>query len=192
ARGGPRGNLIGLTSSPSSGPDTLTLLKALKRRWLLALSLGTVAAVAATAAAWFLLSPRFTVAAQLLVAEPPPIVPRDNRENRNQSTMNLKTLAGSIKRRDVLMAALKRDDVKRLDLVRQQPDPLLWLEDELKVEFPEGSEIAKPTMIGDDPDQMVTLIDGVVQEFLKLTVDAERELRSTRLRKLEEAYNNSQ
>jgi capsular exopolysaccharide synthesis family protein len=181
-----------MVPSTASGPDTLTLLKALKRRWAVALLLGIMAAAAAGAAAWFLMSPRFTVTAQLLVsAEKPKIVPRGPQE-RDTSPAIVRTQVASIKRRDVLNAALKREEVKPLRIVRDQPDPILWLIDELVVKYPEGSEIIDVSMIGDEPEQLMPLIDGVTRAYLMVTVDAEKEQRLLELRSLEDAHNKAQ
>ncbi len=186
----PRSLPAGSRTAPLAvnGPDTFTLLKALKRRWAVAACLGLVAAVAAGAAAWFLLSPRFTVMAQLQVlSQTPTLMPRGPHD-RDASPAVQRTQVASIKRRDVLNAALKKDEVKHLRLVREQPEPILWLIDELLVKFPEGSEVIDVSMVGDEPDQIIPLIDGVTSAYLELTVDAEHKNRSEKYASLEKTH----
>jgi capsular exopolysaccharide synthesis family protein len=179
-------------SNPLTGPDTSTLLKALRRRWAAAAVLGCVAAATAGGAAWFLLSPRYTVTAQFLItAAKQQIVPRGSREDRDGSPTTPRTQVAMIKHRDVLNEALKRSEVKNLPIVRDQPEPLLWLGDELAVKFPEGSEIAEISMIGNEPAQLIPLLDGVATAFLEVIVLAERNQRLDELRKSQEAYEKS-
>src|SRR5262245_3742160 len=114
----------GALSPANAMPDTATLLTAIKRRALLVASVGFVAAMAAGLAAWFLLSPRYTVMAQLLVsAEKPKILPRGLPE-RDTSPGALRTQVAAVKRVDVLNKALQ--DVVNLSVIREQPDPILW------------------------------------------------------------------
>src|SRR5947209_3344530 len=64
----PAGSPTGL----SSGPDLPALLRALQRRWLLAMALGLLLAPAAAATAWLVLSAKYTAFAQLHMASVPP------------------------------------------------------------------------------------------------------------------------
>src|SRR5262245_50536219 len=59
----------------SSGPNLLTLLRALRRRWLLALSLGLlVGAIVAGATWWFLPQPKFIAARKVRILSNPDYV----------------------------------------------------------------------------------------------------------------------
>jgi capsular exopolysaccharide synthesis family protein len=168
----------------------MTLLKALRRRWLLALTLGTLCAAGAAAAAWFLLAPLFTVASQIYVnANPEPFGLRDNRQpGHGDFSTFLRLQAARIKNREVLLNALKEKEIQRLDLVKQQPEPILWLESELKVEFQEGSEIIKVSMNGTEPLELVALVKAVSDAYLKITTKDEIEQRTARHEKLKKFY----
>src|SRR5947209_14568008 len=52
----------------SAAPDLQSLLQALRRRWVAAVTLGGTLACIAALAAWFLLSPKYTAFARLRVA----------------------------------------------------------------------------------------------------------------------------
>jgi capsular exopolysaccharide synthesis family protein len=171
-----------------------SLLQALKRRWLLAASLSLVLGAAAGAAAWFGLAAKFTAFAQLRIAAITPYLVfhnANNPEGRNDFTTYQRTQAAAIKNRYVLNAALKRDDVRQLALVRQQGEPITWLEDELKVELQEGSEIVNVKMTGSEPAELVTLINAVTQAYLQEIVNVERKRRSDRLAELDDIYTKS-
>ncbi len=175
----------------SSGPDLPALLRALQRRWLLAVGLSLLLAPAAAAGAWFLLSAKYTAFAQLHMASVPPwLVARnvDTPEGRSEFTTFQKTQAARIKGRLVLTTALARDDVKRLDLVRQQTDPITWIEDELKVEVPDGSEVMTVSLAANDPTEPVTLVEAVVRSYEEQVVNSERDRRQARVHELEGIY----
>jgi capsular exopolysaccharide synthesis family protein len=187
-----RGGAPSVPPALSSGPDFHALLGALSRRWLLASLLGGTLAALAGVAAWFLLSPRFTAFAQLKIASTTPYLVFHNANNpdgRSDFSMYQRTQAAAIKNRYVLNAALKRDDVKQLAMVRAQPEPITWLEEELKVENPESSEIINVKLTGSEPDELVTLVNAVTQVYLQEVVNAERKHRSDRLAELDDIYN---
>ena len=173
----------------AAGPDAKALLQALGRRWLTAASIGILLATAAGLAAWFLLAPKYTAFAQLHVNSTPPwLVFRNPDEGRGEFLTYQKTQAARIRGRFVLNAALNRDEVKKLRLVQEQSEPITWLEDELKVEAQEGSEIITLALSGPYPGELVTLVNAVTQSYLQEIVNVERKRRSDRLVELEDIY----
>src|SRR5207245_2982474 len=173
----------------AAGPDAKALLQALGRRWLTAASIGILLATAAGLAAWSLLAPKYTAFAQLHVNSTPPwLVFRNPDEGRGEFLTYQKTQAARIRGRFVLNAALNRDEVKKLRLVQEQSEPITWLEDELKVEAQEGSEIITLALSGPYPGELVTLVNAVTQSYLQEIVNVERKRRSDRLVELEDIY----
>jgi capsular exopolysaccharide synthesis family protein len=171
-----------------------SLLRALSRRWLLASFLGILAAGGVGAAVWFFLPIRHTAYSQLRVAMTPPwLVVRnaDTSEGRGEFLTYQRTQAAWIKNYFVLGAALQREDVKHLQMVRDQAEPLTWLTEELKVDFQEGSEIVTVSMIGNEPSEVVTLVKAVTQMYIEKIVNMERENRRARLAELNDIYEKS-
>jgi capsular exopolysaccharide synthesis family protein len=169
----------------ASGPDLTALLSAMRRRWMIALSLGIIAAVAAATAAYLLVSPNYTIFAQVHVSADTNVFGRTNM-NPGEFSRFRRTQAARMKSRSVLIAALKRDEVKLLTIVREQSDPLLWLENELLVETPEDTEIVSLTMkCSGDPDPYITLIQGIYQAFLKELNEEEPRIKGQRLAELD-------
>jgi capsular exopolysaccharide synthesis family protein len=176
----------------SSGPDARSLLKALGRRWLLALSLGLVVATGVGAAAWYLLAPRYTAFAQVKVSAFAPWIlnpDRDSPEGRAEFETYKRLQASEITSRFVLLAALKKPSVKRLKLIQDQAEPLQFLEDELKVKMKEGSEILTVSLIGPDPDECIEIVRAVVAAYMEEVVSKERQGRKARLAQLQKTYN---
>jgi capsular exopolysaccharide synthesis family protein len=177
-----------------SGPDMKALLQALKRRWLLAAALSVLLGAAAAAGAWYGLAAKYTAFAQLkIAATTPSLVFRDvnNPDGRNDFATYQRTQAAALKNRYVLNAALKREDVRQLSIVQQQAEPITWLEDELKVELQDGSEIVVVKMIGAEPAELVTLVNAVTQSYLTEIVNVDRKQRSDRLAELDDIYTKS-
>jgi capsular exopolysaccharide synthesis family protein len=175
----------------SSGPDLATLLKALQRRWLRVVALGLLLAPASAIVAWILLSARCTAFAQIHMASVPPwLVAKntDTPEGRSEYTTFQKTQAARIKGRLVLSTALARDEVKRLGLVQAQADPIAWLEDELKIDNQDGSEIVTVTLSGNNPTEAVTIVQAVVKSYEEQVINLERDRRQARVKELEGIY----
>jgi len=175
----------------AAGPDASSLFKALKRRWLLALTLGIVVATTAGVAAWYLQIPKNVVLAQIQFASRTPGFLHDSAFGPSDFLTYLRTESARIKHPLVLNEALKREDVKRLPLINQQPEPLMWLGDELKVEFQEGSEIVKVSMAGEEAEELKVLVNAIIQAFLKEINTVEHKQQTDLAEKLEEIYNKS-
>jgi capsular exopolysaccharide synthesis family protein len=170
---------VGLTATPNA----LGLLKALRRRLPLALTVGLLVAAAAGAAVWFLLPPpKITARTQLhvAVAAPQILFADDNRINNDTF---LRSQAYLIKDRFVLNAALRSPETAGLSLVKEQPDPVQWLEKEIKVEFP-SPEFIHITLSGDRPAELLKLVSAVTQAYLDGVVNKEHNLRQGKLENL--------
>ena len=99
----------------SSAPTAGDLLRALRRRWMLALALGGTLAGIAAVAVWYLMTPEYTAYAQIRVLSTQPTVnfsTADRAANQTPFTTYLRTQATQFKDHKVIEAALKRDEVK--------------------------------------------------------------------------------
>src|SRR5439155_11508568 len=171
-----------VANAAASGTDTAALLKALARRWPLALVLGVILAGAGATAAWYLLAAPYAAVAQVRIASTEQkILFKNSEEGRSEFLTYLRTQARRLKSRFVLNEALKRDEVKNLPIVLRQPDPLVWLEDELQVESQEGSEIITVTLRGPEPSELTALVNAVVKAYEKEFIETETTQRKARL-----------
>lgn len=172
----------------ATGFDLMALLKALRRRWLVAFTLGLLAAGGALAGVYFFLPPRNTAFAQIYISSTNPriLLPTSGDGGRSDFVVYQNTQASRIKSRFVLNAALKRDEVRTLEIVQKQPDPVLWLEEELKVEFKEGSEVMTISMIGADAPALVAIVKAVTEEYLREVREEEPRRKSQLLAELED------
>jgi hypothetical protein len=102
-----------------------------------------------------------------------------------------RTHAARIHSRPVLRAALKRDEVAGLELVKDQADPVQWLERELKVDLRDRSELIRIGMHGSDVKGLATIVNAVVHVYLDEFVSRERNQKARRVSELDRALGES-
>jgi capsular exopolysaccharide synthesis family protein len=199
-------------------PDAVSLLKALRHRWVLALSLSLLVGVLAAAAAWYLFpqaKPTYRAYALLRISQVAQrIVFPTNIEDKVEYPVYRQTQAELLRSRYVLRAALKEYDQIRDELLQKDPEaggklPLLkdddparekekreqvvhWMESEIKAEFLSGSEIMSVSLTGDNPEEVRALVDAVKTAFLKEVVDREYAEKKHQEEKLGQIYNSRQ
>jgi capsular exopolysaccharide synthesis family protein len=169
----------------SAAPTAANLLKALQRRAVLATTMGVLCAVSAAAAVWFLLPPAKRVAfVQMRLdsslwspigqprEDPRFLVWRDNQ-------------IALIKNRMVLQRALNEPKVRGLALVQNTLEQVEWLEKEVKVDFPIGTEIMRINLSGENPDELKILVDAIAEAYLAEYHDTDRRAKRDRLDFLE-------
>lgn len=165
----------------SAGPNAQNLLHAFARRWPLASIGGLAVGTAAMVAAFFLVPPpKYTVKALIHVASTPARIIFQTSESVPNYTNYQRTQVTLTKSRKVLRAALRMPEVAGLRSVPAEGDAASWLDKELKVEFPGGSEIMTLTMTGADARDSTILVNSVCEAYLKQIVEEERRDRVAR------------
>jgi capsular exopolysaccharide synthesis family protein len=177
-----------------SRPDPIALLRALRRRWGIALAVGLCLAAVAMTVTWLTWPSQYTSFALLRVAAAAPRLVFDTADSKvgGDFATYQRTQVQLIKSRFVLNAALRRPGVADFESVRQQKDPVKWLGDQVNVEYPGGSEILRISMSGDVPSDIATLVNAVQEAYLQEIVNKERDQRLARLNELESIYSGSE
>src|SRR5262245_21795643 len=149
----------------SSGPNVFSLLKALRRRWLLAGTLGLlVGAIAAGATWWFLPQPKFMAVRRVRVLSSPDyLLNRDVERSASGDTFQRVQMA-YVTDRLVLNKALN-NVTKKGAKSQEGPLTLEWVESHLKVEFT-SPELMQVSISGDQPTELVQLVDEIVNAYL--------------------------
>lgn len=184
--------LVHLPQPPAltATPDAVSLLKALKRRWLVASILGILAAAVVGVSAWMLISARFTAFALLQVSsKTSPLFDRGN--SREDFLIMMKTTAARLKSRDVLMRTLSQEAVRDLGLIKKHPDTLstlTWLEEVLKVEVQDNSELLTVSLTGEEPGDLQIIVNNMVKSFMTIVGNEEKARRNERLEKTRLLY----
>jgi succinoglycan biosynthesis transport protein ExoP len=174
----------------TSTPDAMSLMKALRRRWFLAGTLGIFVAGIVTAAAFLLLPARFTAFALLQVSSKPnPLSERQS--SREDFTIVQKTIAARLKSREVLMRTLSQDQVRHLGLIKKHPDTLstlTWMEEFLKIEIQDNSELMTVSLTGEDPNDLQVIVNGMVKSFMTIVGNEDKRRSKDRLEKAKFLY----
>ncbi|HTU89273.1 MAG TPA: polysaccharide biosynthesis tyrosine autokinase [Gemmataceae bacterium] len=169
-------------------PDALSLLRALRRRLVPALTVGLIVASIAGAATWILLPPpKIAARTQLYVAPNPPKILFEDGSHLNND-MFLRTQAYRIRDRFVLNAALRDNpEVAELSLLKEQRDPLEWLEKEINVSFP-SPDVMHISISGDRPAEQLKIVSAVTKAYLDYVVNSEHTYRLERQKQLKDVF----
>ena len=173
----------------SAAPDLGALLKALRRRWLAAAVLCLLLGGAAAAGAWFLMTPQYTSFVTLRVSPLPVDVVFDTDPTGSSAHGNyMKSQAAAFKSRRVILAALRQDEVKRLGLDARYPDPVDWIEQQIKTDAPDGSDLLTITLNAADPTDATTVLKNLTNSYMDEVVYAEQTAKQARLSDVEKIY----
>jgi polysaccharide biosynthesis transport protein len=172
-------------------PTPLALLTALRRRYKLALGVGPILAGLVAVGVWFLLpSSKYNAKAFLQVASTQPKVIFKTEENKIDFQTYQRTQLTVVKSRKVLSAALNDPKVSKLEVVRGQVDPVLWLEKRIQADY--QGEILRISMSGDKPDDLAILVNAVTEAYRRHIVEDESRERRTRQGELQRIYDEYQ
>ncbi len=166
-----------------SGFDQIWLFHCLRRRWLLALLMGLLIG-AATAVLLLLVFPKSSqIVALLQVDSKPPkaiSLEPDQRLTAKDFEVFQQTQLALLKSNFVLGAALRRPEISQLDaVIKEEPDPVLWLLEELRVSFPGDGEILEVRYDGEeDPDEIKKIVDAIIDAYQEEVLEKERIHRS--------------
>ena len=176
---------------PSGKPDLWNLLACLQRRWRLAVSLGFLVGAVAAVVGYFLTSPSSFTAVSLLKVESvtPHLIFKDPEGRANYDTYQ-RSQVERLKSRMVLNAALREPKVAQLAIVKEQPNPIEWLEKLVQVDFALSPEVMRFTVTMKESEAALAIVDALREVFLRENVNADKNQRLTHLTTLEKFYSN--
>jgi polysaccharide biosynthesis transport protein len=163
---------------------------ALRRHWLAAIVAGAVVASITSSAIWFSVTPQYTATAVLRVSVGPTNVielSQHGSDGANSFDVYKRTQKQLLRSPNLLTSVLQNKSVSSLPLVLQQPDPLWWLQDIIKVTFPDESEIMYVSVRCEDQATAETLADTTVDVYLREVVYVERQEKMDRITHLQNA-----
>lgn len=147
---------------------------ALRYHMILFLFLGSLAAAGAGYAAWNIFPAKYTTYALLRVFSNEQTIAERNQHSvsRTEFGTYLSTQAALIKSHTVLNRALRQDVgggqlMVHLPMLQKADDPVNFLDEKLVIEFTDKSEIMKVMMVGDDAPQITSVVNAVVDSFMK-------------------------
>lgn len=167
-------------------PDAFALLKALRHRWLLAVSVGLAFATATAAATWLLLPKSMnlvTATSKLMFRAretPPPFWVGSDSTDFNTFKQ---TQCDLMKTRPILQEAIRVAKENGLD-VTESPNFVTWLEKQLKIEGP--AEIVEISLTAENPRDITILVNAITHTYLRIYLEDEKVKRETRLARVEQ------
>lgn len=171
----------------SATPDAMSLLRALRRRWFLAGAVGCLAAVVTVAAAWYVLPPKFIASATIMISSRQQNG-LDRTPDRQEHWTAIKTSADRIRSKDIILKMLNTDGIRNLRSIRKHPDAvtaLAWVEENLKVEFKENSELINIMLSGEDPDDLRAIVSALTRSFMDVVTKEDKRVKADRLQRYE-------
>ncbi len=162
------------------GMDANSFANCLRRRWLLALCMGSVMALATAGVLWFVFPETSQAIALFNVSSQQQTMLGDTRVTGNKDFEILqRTQLAYLKSYFVIQAALRAPGMEALGILAREPDKVQWLIDELVPSFQQNSEILSITLRGDSDyrEDLRKLVDAVSDAYLKEVVFEEEQRR---------------
>lgn len=188
AKGGPAAGESAkpaILSAPLSGD---VVLDAIRRRWLALLVVIPLVALGLGAGVWYSFDRwpinRYVAQSTLRVFAMPPAIIGAVPDANSEFSYYRSAQAALVKSRSVLNTALEQAEVRNTRLMQLQPDPLEWLDRELKVDFRQGQELMRVSLEGEEPNDIRHVVNAIVTVYLRDIVNKERTQRLQSLEKL--------
>jgi capsular exopolysaccharide synthesis family protein len=180
-------------------PNADGLLKAFRQRWLLALTVGLLLGGAAGFAMWEIKPPQYVAFATLQVSptEHHLLTPEHLVVATQGVEAYQRTQAALVKSPRVLNKALDPktpagEKIRKLSIVRGQPDPVAWLEEDLKSGFLEGTHLLRISLAGDEAEGLADVVNAVKNAYLEVVANHQETERQKQIDDLESAYKKAQ
>jgi polysaccharide biosynthesis transport protein len=178
---------------PAEGGSGLKPLEYLRYRWATVLFLGGALAGAMAYGAYAVIPAKYTTYSIIRVApQDPRIYYNEDPHGRGDFASYLKTQAGVLRSHFVLNAALRDPEIAALPMLKAQEDPIRFLEEELQIDFSDGSELIKPKLSGDDPRAITMIVNAIHDAFFSEVVEAERKRKQARLKQIDDSVTKMQ
>ena len=166
----------------SVGLNMRALLHSFRRRSFVALVMGLVTASLVMWVVWMFVPVQSVVEAWFLCkAEQPVLIEapaaEQSRRNTNEFDVFRRTQMAMIQTPLVLAAAVRPREISELPVIKAEKDPVMYLQNELRVEFSGESELLRISMRGDDPEQLVAIVNSVADAYIREVVENDRNAR---------------
>jgi succinoglycan biosynthesis transport protein ExoP len=169
-----------------SAPPTLEgLWYAIRRRWVVALTLGLLVGCLGGGLTWILVPAQYN--AQTLLQ----LSPRAGRGGLLDSDDLLtyqRTQAAMVKGYPVIRAILEKPTIADLAIVREQGDATEWLSKAILTDTLLGPEILRVSLSADNAEEVAALLNEIIRVYLKECVEIDEAKIRTRIRQLEDNY----
>jgi capsular exopolysaccharide synthesis family protein len=162
------------------GMDANTFLHALRRRWVLALSMGMLIGAAAAIALWFAFPESSSATALFEVRQEQDSIIHDaTKRSTPDFDILKKTQLALLKSKFLLTSAIRDPGIASLSILAGERDKEEWLQEHLDVEFPVNGEILSISLTGKPPEDLVALVDAVAEAYNREVIGKEKSRKLT-------------
>lgn len=190
-----KGSAVGLPGEAPAKPakeeilgglslDAASIWRAVKRHWLLILCLAPLAAGLVAGIAWVVIPVKLTATTLLRIESVEPSILFSAQESRANFLDYQRIQLAILKSRMLLNASLRKQKVAELQIVRQQSDPVEWLEKEIQADFKLAPEVLRISLSGTSADELTILVNAVRDTYITESVEKGRADRQKRLEQL--------
>jgi capsular exopolysaccharide synthesis family protein len=153
---------------------------------MLIFCVGIVPAALTCGAVWQLLPAKYTAFSLIRVrASEHQVLPVDRHSQ--DLALFRDTQPQVVKSRHVLRKALEAEKVRNLPTTRENPDPETWLQEELRVQYVQGTELLKVSLQGRSAADLPAVVNAVSGAYLEEVERSERERWVDRLQAMRRA-----
>ncbi len=147
----------------------------------MSLWLGAILAVVVVEGIHWQFQPRYEAAALLEIAEAPPHIAFEAKE-RGISREYFRTQVEIIRSRWIMGRTVASANIKELPEIHKRPDPIEWLQDNVRVVRANDSDVFEIKYASADPESAALIVNAATRQYL-LAQSEEESARKTRILK---------
>jgi capsular exopolysaccharide synthesis family protein len=156
---------------PQRRPITVAfVLQAMQRWWMLALPVALTLFTVLVAAVWYFYKPVYQAEAWLRINDHNPYIAFPDRQNGTDRFV--RTQVELLRSPIVLDRVLTDPEIARLPELRDERNPLVWLQRHLAVRSVEGSELFQVMFETTNPKNASAMVNAVLDSYLKVQSEA--------------------
>jgi len=171
-------SITSLSQSGASGvsPRNLNLKRLVRMRGPLMIGVAAVVALPLLVAVWFVVPREYNATARIKFANSRPVILTNAGGNVVSSdyVTYVETQVNIIKSAAVLSLVAQRQDIRELPVIRNQADPLLFLENSVYARQIPTTELVEISFQSSSRDTAVAIVSATVDEYLKFATSAEK------------------
>ena len=198
----PNANTLGSPGAPppwmmgeeeKEGFDIGGFLHSLRRRWIIGLGLGFIFASIVAGLLWVFVPVESEAVVLIRITRPEESALRSRPALRMTATdfeVFKQTQADLIKTSFVMNAALRQPGISNLEIVKNKPwggkrkEPAAWLERELKVSSPEGTEIVQLSFKERNEEEVIRVLNAIKDAYMHEVIHKESVAKTTDLERM--------
>lgn len=171
-----RAPVYGSAPIESSGQGA-TLLSVLAKQWPTAAAVAALTAVILAAGVWWTIEPLYKVSANIQVSpiERPILFNDAETDISRQYNVYIATEAQAMVSPAILDAAINLPELKAIPWLANSTNPGGMLAGRIVVEQIRGTQLLNLSMVGENAEEMVTILDGVLKAYLASREEDQRQ-----------------